>query len=222
VRRALILDFDGTIVERDVGDDIADRFGEPGWRRLNERWARGEISLLELQREVWPRVRGSAEEILALVDRSARFRPGLAAMLERALAAGTRIVVASGGYDFYIRRSLSRLGALAERIEVISNEGRLEGGGVVARYPHAAGGCGRCSVCKGAVIDAIAGEGFEPWFCGDGSSDRCAAGRARRLFAVRGSRLARQCAASGVACEEFESFDLVTARLESARAGERD
>ena len=43
-------------------------------------------------------------------------------------------------------------------------------------------------------------------FIGDGASDRCAIGRADRIFAVRGSLLARTCAARGVAHVDFDDF----------------
>src|SRR5438445_538767 len=53
-KTALILDFDGTIALCDVGDEIMDRFGPAGWRALDRELAEGKISLLEMQRRLWP------------------------------------------------------------------------------------------------------------------------------------------------------------------------
>ena len=45
---AVILDFDGTITLRDIGDLIIKGFGREGWRAADEAYSRGEISLREL------------------------------------------------------------------------------------------------------------------------------------------------------------------------------
>ena len=43
----LILDFDGTVTDVDVGDAVCDRFAPPQWKLIDERWTRREISLPE-------------------------------------------------------------------------------------------------------------------------------------------------------------------------------
>jgi 2,3-diketo-5-methylthio-1-phosphopentane phosphatase len=212
---ALVLDFDGTIALRDIGDEVMDRFGPPGWRALDRELAAGRISLLEMQRRLWPAVRGEREAILAWVDERAELRAGLETLLRQGFAGGARVVVASGGFDFYIRRVLARLGSLGERIEVVANGGVLRGGAVEVNFAHAAASCGRCSVCKGAALAAIAAGGRRTVFCGDGGSDCCAIGRADRLFAVAGSRLAHRCAELGAAHTTFESFEEVLPALEA-------
>jgi 2-hydroxy-3-keto-5-methylthiopentenyl-1-phosphate phosphatase len=52
-------------------------------------------------------------------------------------------------------------------------------------------------------------------FIGDGASDRCAIGRADRLFAVRGSLLARACDERGAGYFAFDGLDEITAQLDS-------
>lgn len=207
---ALVLDFDGTVVDRDIGDEIADRFGPSDWRELDRRCVTGEMALPDMQRLVWPRVTGGRDAILAFVDEVARFRPGFEALVARARERGARVVVASAGFDFYIDRILARLGPLRAAIEVISNRGRfLEGApGIDIDFPHARSTtCAfRCAVCKGAVVDRMRGAGLRTIFCGDGGSDGCAAGRADVLYAVAGSRLARRCEEAGVPYRPFESF----------------
>ncbi len=219
---ALVLDFDGTIVDRDIGDEIADRFGPPDWREIDRRCAAGELALADMQRLVWPRVRGSPEEILAFVDEVARFRPGFEALVAAAAARAAPIVVASGGFDFYIERVLARLGPLRAALDVVSNRARfLDGGRIHVEFPHeraaAAARCAlRCAVCKGAAVDRLrAGGARRTIFCGDGGADACGAGRADVVFAVAGSRLARHCEARGIAHRTFASFDEVARAFES-------
>jgi 2,3-diketo-5-methylthio-1-phosphopentane phosphatase len=210
---AVVLDFDGTICERDIGDEIADRFGPPGWRDLDRRVAAGEMTLLDMQRRVWPQVRGAREEVLAFVDEVARFRPGFEALVGVAAARGAPLVVASGGFDFYIERVLARLGPLRAAIEVVSNRAVFGRGGIEVDFPHRGRGCGRCAVCKGAVVEGFRAAGRRTIFCGDGGSDGCAAGRADLLFAVEGSPLARQCEARGVPHRTFASFEEVAREI---------
>ena len=50
-------------------------------------------------------------------------------------------------------------------------------------------------------------------YVGDGRLDFPAARLSDRVFAVKGSTLARLCREAGVACTEFERFDEITAAL---------
>jgi 2,3-diketo-5-methylthio-1-phosphopentane phosphatase len=204
---SLILDFDGTITHADVGDEICDRFADPRWRELDERWERKEIALPDAQREMWALVAAPAEAILAYAHEIGRIRPGLDALLDA--AAGFELVLASGGFDFYIEAILgARLGRFAA---VYCNRGVLGGGGVQVSFPlRASLGCELCAVCKGRICAERRRAGRRVIFVGDGTSDRCAIGQADELWAVRGGKLAR--AAAGRA-REFDGFDEIAAAL---------
>jgi len=206
---AFVCDFDGTAVLLDIGDEICRRFAPSAWDEFDRRLRAGELSLPEAQLRVWPLVRASEEAVLAYVDEIARFRDGFERFCGEAVARGVRVLVASGGLDFYVRRVLTRLGPLSPSIEVIANLGRFRGGSIEVEFPHRYSlGCTRwgCAVCKGRVLRRLAEDGFETLFAGDGRSDRCAAGIAGRLFAVEDSPLARYCRAQGIACTSFRSF----------------
>ena len=53
-------------------------------------------------------------------------------------------------------------------------------------------------------------------FIGDGASDRCAVGRADRLFSVRGSLLQTACIEASAAYTPFDSFAEIVADLNPA------
>jgi len=44
LRMLFLVDFDGTVAPTDTVDALLERFADPEWRRLEERWVRGEIS----------------------------------------------------------------------------------------------------------------------------------------------------------------------------------
>lgn len=204
IRKALILDFDGTMTIRDVGDEVCDRFAPPAWREIDLRWARREISLPEAQRQMWGLARGTQAEMEAYAREIAVPRPGLRALMEAARARGFRIVVASGGFDFYLRPVLADLPPL----DAVHANGAIWNGDRMTPVFNAEDlECPSCAVCKGRVCDRERALGAEHVvFAGDGLSDRCAIGKADAIAAVRGGAFETECRARGVPCTSFDDF----------------
>jgi 2,3-diketo-5-methylthio-1-phosphopentane phosphatase len=204
VPSVLVLDFDGTVTTVDTGDAVCERFAPPAWREIDEQWVRHELSLPEAQRRMWALVNAERAEIARFLDEKITLRPGLDALLEGAASRGVEVWLASGGFDFYIEP------LLGDRIERFSrrwyNIGRLIEGRVAIEFPHSDLACERCAICKGKVCDRARSVG-SVLFAGDGHSDRCVAGRADRIAAVRGSILAKHLAGAGVAFEEIDRLD---------------
>ena len=212
VSDVLVLDFDGTVAVADVGDEICERFAGPAWRAIDLAWERRELSLDEAQRRMWRMVRAAPEDIERYARSIGTLRDGFDALLAKVAENRVRLVLASGGFDFYIRWLLGD--TLGRFDEVFCNRGELTGDGVRLSFPHRERfGCGLCAVCKGLVCDAQREHGRRVTFVGDGSSDRCVLGRADRLYAVRGSKLAAECEAQGATYEPIESFREILDRL---------
>lgn len=201
----MVLDFDGTVTDKDIGDEICDRFAPPEWRDIDAAWVRNEVSLPDAQRRMWALAKATRDEAVAHAHEIGHLRPGLDALLATAEARGFELWLASGGFDFYIEALLGE--RLRRFARVHYNRARFADGKIVVEFPHAELACGRCAVCKGLICDAARAAGGEVWFVGDGASDRCAMGRADRIFAVRGSLLERACRERGVACTSFETLD---------------
>ena len=207
----VVLDFDGTVTQKDIGDEICDRFAPPAWRDIDAAWVRNEISLPEAQRLMWGLARAERPEALAYARQVGHLRPGLDGLFAAARQAGAALWLASGGFDFYIEALLgARLGAFERSY---FNATRFVEGRIEVDFPHGGLACGRCAVCKGKVCDAARATGRPTIFVGDGSSDRCAIGRADRIFAVRDSLLARTCEERGCAHVPFDDFAEVAAAL---------
>jgi 2,3-diketo-5-methylthio-1-phosphopentane phosphatase len=203
----VVLDFDGTVTQKDIGDEICDRFAPPEWRDIDAQWVRNEVSLPEAQRRMWAMARASREEAVAYAREVGHERAGLDALLDRMQAAGATAWLASGGFDFYIE---AILGARLRRFErTFFNATRFEEGRIEVAFPHSAIACSRCAVCKGNVCDLARSTGARVIFVGDGSSDRCVAGRADEIWAVEGSLLARHLDGEQIRYRAFRSLDEV-------------
>jgi 2-hydroxy-3-keto-5-methylthiopentenyl-1-phosphate phosphatase len=207
----LVLDFDGTVTVKDIGDEVCDRFAPPEWKEIDAAWVRNEITLPEAQRRMWKLVRAERHAAAAFARSVGRLRDGLDALIARVTDRGGALWLASGGFDFYIEALLD--GHLPRFQRVYFNTTRFHGDSVEIDFPHAALACDRCAVCKGKVCDLARAEAERVVFVGDGSSDRCAIARADTLYAVAGSLLARTCDDRGAAYVPFTRFDEIAAAL---------
>jgi 2-hydroxy-3-keto-5-methylthiopentenyl-1-phosphate phosphatase len=207
----VILDFDGTVTMADVGDELCDRFADPRWRALDRLWEEKRISLPEAQEGMWALVAAAPDELLEHARAVGVLRPGLDRFLQ-AVPPGAELVLASGGFDFYIQAILGE--RLRRFAAVYANRGVLDAGGVRVSFPHRERlGCALCAVCKGRLCDEVRAAGRRVAFIGDGASDRCAIGRADLLCGVRGSKLAAACTAAGSPHLEFDRLDELVGRL---------
>jgi 2,3-diketo-5-methylthio-1-phosphopentane phosphatase len=205
-----VLDFDGTVTKKDIGDEICDRFAPPSWRDIDAAWIRNELSLPEAQRRMWALARARREEAIDYARRVGQEREGLETLLARVTNAGGAVWLASGGFDFYIEALLGdRLRrfqrTFMNRATFVDSD---DGGRIEVAFPHGRElACDRCAVCKGAVCTLAQREAARVIFVGDGSSDRCALGRADRVWAVEGGILERHARAVGAAVTAFTRFD---------------
>lgn len=207
----VVLDFDGTITLADIGDEVCDHFADPSWKEIDAAWVRNEISLPEAQRRMWALAKAQREEAVAYARAVGHRRSGLGALLDEVERRSGQVWLASGGFDFYVEALLGpELERFARRYY---NGTRFVNGGIEVEFPHEAVACERCAVCKGRVCDLARAEAERVIFVGDGSSDRCAVGKADRLFAVRGGILDAHCTAQGAEATRFQDFAEVVAAL---------
>jgi 2-hydroxy-3-keto-5-methylthiopentenyl-1-phosphate phosphatase len=207
----VVTDFDGTLAVEDVGDALCERFADPSWREFDRRFVRGELSLPAAQRGMWELVRASKDELRAHALRVGALRAGASELFAAARAGKLELVIASGGFDFYIEA------LLAEHLQVVraAYYNTLEATplGLRLQFPHEDLACARCAVCKGKALRRHLDTDRRVLFCGDGTSDQCAVGVAPELYAVRRSHLAAWCSERGVAHTEFEDYREVLGAL---------
>jgi 2,3-diketo-5-methylthio-1-phosphopentane phosphatase len=200
-------DFDGTITQLDVTDEILAHLAHPSWLEVEQEWTRGLIGSREcLERQV-ALVDASAEELHALID-AVPIDPSFASFYRFTRRHGIPLYVLSEGFDYWIERILKRAavnGPLRNGIHMFSSALRLEGRRLIPSFPHSAQSCEHgCATCKAALLRRL-GKGKRPViFVGDGLSDRFAVDEADVVFAKR--QLLAFCQEHGKACRPFETF----------------
>jgi 2-hydroxy-3-keto-5-methylthiopentenyl-1-phosphate phosphatase len=205
---SLVLDFDGTITEIDLLDEISQRFGDPEiFRQLDESLDTGSLTLREVITREFAPVRAPLGDVVAWVLGHARVRRGFRELVELARRRGWAVLVLSSGFHELIEPVLAREGV---EVDVVANRIDPDPGGwrVLWRDETVCAVCGEA--CKRRALPAAG----SIVYVGDGFSDRCAALAADRVFATRG--LARYLEEQGVPYEPFEDFDDVAAALDAA------
>lgn len=197
--RSVVLDYDGTITERDTLRMALAEFGDRDVvAAADAQLHRGEIELREEIPMQFATVRAPLDEVVAWLLEHARVRPGF-----REFAAEFRPVVISSGFHELIEPVLER-----EGVEVELHANRVEaspyGWKVDWRYPD------DCEVCGESCKRSLLPPGYVV-YVGDGISDRCAALAADRVFATAG--LATYLAERGTPFEPFSDFHALSQAL---------
>jgi 2,3-diketo-5-methylthio-1-phosphopentane phosphatase len=207
-RWTIVVDFDGTITERDMLDAICTELAPEQTAAAEAALVAGEIVLRECIRREFESIRGDHATIVAEYVGRAVVRRGFPEFVRAAQGAGHRVVVISSGFDAVIRPVLARAGV--GDLEVLAHDVRFSPEGTVVTFRPGV----RCNVCgeecKRPLVSALA-EPQSVVYIGDGWSDRCASLFADRRFARAG--LARFLERERVDHARFESFDEVQRAL---------
>jgi 2-hydroxy-3-keto-5-methylthiopentenyl-1-phosphate phosphatase len=178
---AIVLDFDGTMTETDVGDLVADRFGDPRWRELDAAHHEGTLSYRGLISSMFESMRTDACSLAAFAREVGRLRAGTRAFLRAARSLGIPVAIASGGLDVYIR---AIVGDDLRGVDLVANEATFDGERVRLRFRDERAGCGSCGNCKAVVVEELRARGARFVIAvGDGVSDRCLARTADLVLA---------------------------------------
>ena len=211
----IFCDFDGTITQLDVTDQILAQLAHPSWRGIEQQWMQGLIGSREcLERQI-ALVDAPVEELHAVIDAIA-IDVDFTAFCRFARKKRLPIYILSDGFDYVIRRVLKRAGVdrhFRSGSTLFASALRIEGRRLEPSFPHGPEPCEHgCATCKAALIRRLR-EGRQPViFVGDGMSDRFAVEAADVVFAKR--HLLAYCRENGIACHPFDTFKDVQTTLE--------
>ena len=196
----LVLDWDGTVTERDTIELVIERFGDIAtYRRTGALMGRS-LTHDEALARSFATVRAPLGEVVGWLLATVRVRPGLRELVER----GCPLVVSSGFHELIdpiLLRERIDVDVLANRVEARRDGWRI-------RFRERA----RCSACGEPCKRATLPPG-EVVYVGDGYSDRCAALAAARVFAT--GALARYLEERGIPYQPFGDLHDVVAALPS-------
>jgi 2-hydroxy-3-keto-5-methylthiopentenyl-1-phosphate phosphatase len=197
----LVLDWDGTVTERDTLDLVLEAFGDAEvYERAEAELEAGTMTLNDVIAAEFATVTAPLEDVVRHVVEHARARPGFAE-----LARARRPLVVSSGFRELIEPVLEREGVLGE-VELRANsvEARADGWRVDFRVSQTCAECGEA--CKRADLPA-----GEVVYAGDSHSDYCASLAATRVFAT--GNLAHFLRRRGVAFRPLTDFRALAAEL---------
>lgn len=197
----IVLDWDGTVTERDSLNMVLEQFGDQRIYQEAERALGRGWSLRRVMDHEFSGLRTPLAEVVAWLLEHVRIRPGF-----REFALEFEPVILSSSFVETIRPLLAREGV---DVQVIANNVDACRDGWRIRWrddavcSHCFESCKRGSLPRNGTVV----------FVGDGYSDRCAALAADRVFARDG--LARYLDEQGVSYEPFDDFDGLAAELRS-------
>jgi 2-hydroxy-3-keto-5-methylthiopentenyl-1-phosphate phosphatase len=197
----VVLDWDGTVTERDTLDLVLQEFGDSEiYERVEAELEAGRLTLNEVIAAEFATVRAPLEQAVAYVVEHARVRPGFAE-----LARAQRPLIVSSGFHELIEPVLEREGVLGE-VELRANRVEARPGGWQVRF-RVANPCDECGEpCKRADLP----DG-EVVYAGDGHSDYSASLAATRVYATGG--LARWLERRGVSFRPLTDFQALASEL---------
>ena len=214
-RLFVVLDYDGTVTDREYNVLALQKLTGDAWRRLDEAVVRGEMTPADCFRRQIALVSASKDELLAATCDEARPAPGFAHFLESLVAGGARVAVVSNGYReaveaLWRRESLPPVELVAS--EIVSADGRA-GPPWTLRYDARLGDCPACGPggCKGGALRALARVADAVAVFGDGVADLCLAREADIVFA-RGI-LCELCDREGIAYHHLSGYRRALAQL---------
>jgi 2-hydroxy-3-keto-5-methylthiopentenyl-1-phosphate phosphatase len=170
----IVLDWDGTVTERDTLDLVLQEFGDPEvYERVESALGRT-MTLNDVISEEFATVTSPLDEVVSWLLEHVRIRPGFAE-----LARAYRPLIVSSGFQELIEPVLEREGLL-DAVELRANNVEARPGGWRVRF-RVAQTCPACGEpCKRGDLPA----GVEVVYAGDSHSDLCAALAADRVFAT--------------------------------------
>ncbi len=213
---AVLLDYDGTISRRDVGDALMTRFvaDRDAVAAMDARYVAGEVgsrAMIAWDMDMLPDDPALLRAAAATVPQD----DGVVDLVAMCRARGIALEVVSDGLGFYIESNLARLGV--HGVPVYTNRNLASGGGAGVSFPFGHPTCLVCGTCKRERVRAHHDAGRVVVFVGDGPSDRYAAWHADVTFAK--DSLRRWCESAGVAIQPWQQLADVTAWLAAAVDG---
>ena len=212
---ALFFDFDNTLTQGDVLDQVIERFSpDERWRDWEDAWEHGRLSALECMRLQVENLRATREAVLDFLD-GVRVDPVFSEILAWAGAHGADVAIVSDSFEPLIRHVLENNGVRAPAIH--ANALAFEGDRLRPGFPHADPACTRSANAKARHLLPYRRRRIV--FAGDGRSDLDAALAADVVFAK--AALARELDARGAAFRPFDTLEPVLDYLRAEYRADR-
>ena len=205
-----MIDFDGTICDHDVSEEILRAFAPPSWWEIDLQFQRGEIGSRECLIRQGALLQGKEARMLGFALSNFVIEPTFRPFVAWARDVGMEVAVASDGFGFYVDPMLRKAGV--EDLTILTNRFAMDEGSARIDFPHAHPECVGCGTCKMRAVLGYRERSGPVAFVGEGHSDRYGALYSDVVFAKK--HLVDICRSDGVAFLPWETFDDVRVGLE--------
>lgn len=179
---AILVDYDGTVAQTDVGDTLMAQHGGNDWEAIVAAYDAGRIGSRRTMLAEIEHLRAEPAALLATAAAQPH-DPGFVPFVERARQAGIPVEIVSDGFGFFIEPAMVALGL--PDLPIVTAVTRHDGRRWRMEFPNGHRACLVCGTCKRQRVLAHQAAGRAVVFVGDGESDRYAAGYADVVFAKR-------------------------------------
>ncbi|MBS1984498.1 MAG: haloacid dehalogenase-like hydrolase [Bdellovibrionales bacterium] len=205
----IVLDFDGTITERDVGNELSAEALGQRFFDTHAAYKRKEFGLKELQQKIWTNFPMGEKHFRERALHYAKLRPGVVEFFDRCLAKKIPVYIASCGIRAYIEAILDGLLPTRTRPairDIRCNEARFGANSIAEFIPPASSPDCPYPLDKGAWAMEMKARhpGAKVFAAGNGTSDRSFWPHVDLLAATEG--LATWCSENKVPFTPFEDF----------------
>lgn len=200
----VFIDFDGTITQTDIGENMFLRFGnETEAYSIIQRWIDKEISSKESWELLCATIKNYNQDEFDNFISEIKIDPYFNDFYDFCLANNIEIIVLSDGLDYYIKKFFKANGL--EHIKFFSNEFTLnDRNEVIPKFPYSDEECNVCANCKRNHIIENSADSDITIYIGDGYSDTCPAQYVDFLFAK--NSLLKFCELNRISYYPFSNF----------------
>ncbi|PLT33215.1 2-hydroxy-3-keto-5-methylthiopentenyl-1-phosphate phosphatase [Bacillus sp. V5-8f] len=206
----IFCDFDGTITENDNIIQIMKHFNPPGWEPIKNNILSGRISIREGVGRMFGLLPASCrEEITSFSINTAKIRPGFREFIQYCKERNIRLLVTSGGIDFFVFPILSNFSLSKQDIYCNASDFSGKHIQILWPFPCDVQCSNKCGMCKPSILRSLAFDDSMKIVIGDSITDLAVAKMADLVIAR--DFLVQKCKEHSLHYEEFHSFfDVVT------------
>ncbi|MCX5678647.1 MAG: MtnX-like HAD-IB family phosphatase [Candidatus Omnitrophica bacterium] len=177
----VFFDFDNTITEIDVLDDMLERFSrDDKWMQLEEEWRLGKIGSRECLDGQMRGIRLARERLDKYLT-TIKIDPFFKKILKLCGSKKIKTVILSDNFEYILKGILKNNDI--EGLDVYCNSLKMLEDVMIPSFPHSDKKCGGCAHCKSKNMLANVKAGFTSIYIGDGLSDLCPSRKAKLVFA---------------------------------------